>query len=74
MKQKQPHHEIADKDEGSEPEAGTPMANFKSLTRSLLKVTRAELQVEQKRYQESRLDRSVKKTVGSSGGSSRKRK
>lgn len=54
--------------------ASSPMENFKQLTRGLLTVSRAELQSEQKRYQDSRSDKSVKKTTGSIGSSSRKRK
>ena len=56
----------AAKDETKQP---TPMENFKQLTRGLLKVSRTQLQEEQKRYQESRSDKSVKKTVGPGGGS-----
>lgn len=75
MKQKQRHRESPDKgEESAAATAETPMAKFKALTRGLLNVSRSQLQEEQKRYQESRPDRSDKKTVELSGGSSRKRK
>jgi hypothetical protein len=72
MKQKQPPHEGRDKVAVSDDVS--PMENFKQLTRGLLKVSREQLQIEQKRYQESRSDKSVKNTPDSVGSSSRKRK
>jgi hypothetical protein len=72
MAKKPAQSESRDKAEASDdPKAGTPMGRFKSLTRSLLNVSRAELQTEQKRYLE---DRSVKKTPSPSGESRRTKK
>jgi hypothetical protein len=61
----------AAKDEAKPP---TPMENFKELTLGLLNVSRTQLHEEQKRYQESRPDKSVKKTPSSDDGSKRTRK
>jgi hypothetical protein len=71
MKQKLRPSESPDKAEANESEAATPMAKFKDLTRSLLNVSRTELQTEQKRYLE---ERSVKKSADPSTGSRRTKK
>jgi hypothetical protein len=75
MSQKRSPTESPDKGaEKEETKPPTPMENFKQLTRGLLKVSRTQLQEEHKRYQESRPVKSDKKTSGSVGSSSRKRK
>ena len=71
MASKQRSSESRDKGEVGSQQAATPMEKFKSLTRSLLGISREELQTEQKRYRDERSD---KKRPPSSGGSRRTRK
>jgi hypothetical protein len=71
MAKKLPAAECEDKEEASgDPKPDTPMERFKSLTRGLLNVSRNQLKEEQRRYHDSRSD----KSGGASGGSRRERK